>query len=297
MLVVAGGDRTRLDTGSLALALGRRLSESDRRALFVDADATGSRLARRCGRALGAPFSPAARGLPTLIAARDPMRVDALAAHCYSLGARPESLWLLFAPDSAAGGRVAGGWLAERAAELRELDRTRRVIVSVPSWQQFDAVLPLLEHASALVHHKRFAGEGTAEAFAAWLRQAGLSGSAAQLRLLLAEADSPPADDALQRITGLEVIGRLPLISDEKLLRMRFRGRDSSFGTVLAEVTGRLSGVIDATGDPGTVVTSLPQDRLAAPTSATPARTGAGADAEAESESRTRQWRRRDVSA
>ncbi len=160
MLVVAGGDRTRLDTGSVALALARRLSESDRKALLVDADATGSRLARRCGQALGAPFLPATRGLPTLIAARDPMRVDALAAHCYSLGARPESLWLLFAPDSAAGGRVAAGWLTERAAELRELDRTRRVVVSVPSWQQFDTVLSLLEHASALVHHKHFVGEG-----------------------------------------------------------------------------------------------------------------------------------------
>lgn len=293
MLVVAGGDRTRLDTGSLALALARRLGESDRKALFVDADATGSRLARRCGRALGAPFSPATRGLPTLIVARDPMRVDTLAAHCYSLGARPGSLWLLFAPDSAAGGRVAAGWLAERAAELRELDRTRRVVVSVPSWQQVDAVLPLLEHASALVHHRHFAGEGTAEAFAAWLRQAGLSGSAPQLRLLLAEADAPPADGALQRITGLEVIGRLPLISDEKLLRMRFRGRDSSFGTVLADVAGRLSGIIDATGDPGTVVTSLPQDRLAAPTAGTAAGTGTAA----ESGSRPRQRRRRDVSA
>lgn len=297
MLVVAGGDRTRLDTGSVALALARRLGESNRKALFVDADATGSRLARRCGQALGAPFSPATRGLPTLIAARDPLRVDALAAHCYRLGARPESLWLLFAPESSAGGRVAAGWLAERAAELRELDRTRRVVVSVPSWQQFDAVLPLLEHSAALVHHKHFAGEGAAEAFAAWLRQVGLSSAAAQLRLLLAEADPPPDDGALQRITGLEVIGRLPHISDEKLLRMRFRGRDSSFGTILAEVAGRIGGIIDATGDPETVVTSLPQDRLAAPTAGAAAETGTGAGTEAESQSRPRRWRTRDVSA
>ena len=297
MLVVAGGDRTLLDTGSVALALARRLSESDRKALFIDADATGSRLARRCGQALGAPFSPATRGLPTLLAARDPMRVDALGAHCYGLGARPESLWLLLAPESAAGGRVAAGWLADRAAELRELDRTRRVVVSVPGWQHNDAALPLLEHASALVHHQHIAGEEAAATFAARLRQGGLSGSAAQLRLLLVEADHPPADGALQRITGLEVIGRLPLISDEKLLRMRFRSRDSSFGTALTEVAGRLGGVIDATGDPGTVVTSLPQDRLAAPAAGTAAETGTGAGTEAEPESRPRQWRRRDVSA
>ena len=297
MLVVAGGDRTRLDTGSVALALARRLGESDRRTLFVDADATGSRLARRCGQALGAPFSPATRGLPTLIAARDPLRVDALAAHCYSLGGGPESLWLLFAPESAAGGRVAVDWLAERAAELRELDRARRVVVSVPSWQQNEAALPLLRHASALVHHQHFADERAAMAFASLLRQVGLSGSAAQLRLLLAEADPPPADGELRRITGLEVIGRLPLISDEKLLRMRFRGRDSLFGTLLADVAGHLHGIIDAANDPGTVVTSLPQDRLAAPAAETAAETDTGAGQEAESESRPLQWRRRDVSA
>ncbi|MCY3559857.1 MAG: hypothetical protein OXH20_01595 [bacterium] len=34
------------------------------------------------------------------------------------------------------------------------------MVVSVPSWQQFDAVLPLLAHASVLVHHQRFADEG-----------------------------------------------------------------------------------------------------------------------------------------
>ena len=297
MLVVAGGDRTRLDTGSVALALARRLGESDRTALFVDADATGSRLAQRCGQALGAPFSPATRGLPTLVAARDPLRADALGAHCYSLAGGSESLWLLFAPESAAGGRVAAGWLVERADELRQLDRARRVVVSVPSWQQSDTVLPLLKSASTLVHHQHFAGEGAAEAFAAWLQQVGLSGTAAQLRLLLTEADSPPSDGALQRITGLEVIGRLPLISDVKLLRMRFRGRDSAFGTALTEVAGRLGGIVDATGDPGTVVTSLPQDRLVAPTAGTAAEPGAGTGTVAESESRPRQWRRRDVSA
>ena len=109
VLVVAGGDRTRLDTGSVALALARRLAESGRTVLFVDADTTGSRLAARCGGAIGAPFSPATRGLPTLIAARDPLEAEALAAHCYSLSAGAESLWLLFAPDSAAGGCFARG--------------------------------------------------------------------------------------------------------------------------------------------------------------------------------------------
>ena len=288
MLVVAGGDRTRLDTGSVALALARRLGESDRKALFVDADATGSRLARRCGQALGAPFSPATRGLPTLIAARDPMRVDALAAHCYSLSAGPESLWLLFAPESAAGGRVAAGWLAERAAELRELDRTRRVVVSVPSWQQYDTVLPLLKSASTLIHHQRLTNKGAAEALLRRLGSVGLSGAGMRPGVLLVEEQSPLEDGPLQMTTGLRVIGRLPFVADEKVLRMRFRGRDAAFGVSLDGVVSVLAGDGDVAGGTVGSVTALPQSRLVA---------GPVAPAADRPPRLSRQRRTRDVSA
>ena len=285
MLVVVGGDRTRLDTGSLALALARRLSESGRRVLFVDADATGSRLAARCGPAIGASFSPAARGLPTLIAARDPLAAEALAAHCYSLSAGPESLWMLFAPESAAGGRFAAGWLAERVADLRELHRTREVVVSVPSWQHHEAVLPLLRNASVLIHHQRIANEGAAEALARWSGSAGLPTAGNGRSVLLVEADSPLEDARQQMITGMWVVGRVPFLADEKVLRMRFRGRDRAFGASLDAVVGAL-----ADGGPVGSVTALPYSRIA--------------DSEPDSEFEegtqprlSRQRRRRDASA
>ena len=287
MLVVAGGDRTRLDTGSLALALARRLAESGRRVLFVDADTTGSRLAARCGRAIGAPFSPATRGLPTLIAARDPLEAEALAAHCYSLSAGVESLWLLFAPESAAGGRFAAGWLAERVAELRELDRTREVVVSVPSWQQHEEVLPLLRNASALIHHQRIANEGAAEALARWCGTAGLSGAGNAPGVLLVEDGSSLEDGRQQMITGMWVVARVPFLADEKLLRMRFRGRDAAFGA-------SLDALVEALADGGPVgsVTALPYNR--------PADSDSEPDSEPEQETQprlSRQRRRRDVSA
>ena len=283
MLVVAGGDRTRLDTGSLALALARRLSESGRRVLFVDADATGSRLAERSGHAIGAPFSPATRGLPTLIAARDPLQAETLAAHCYSLNAGPESLWLLFAPESAAGGRFTAGWLAERVADLRELDRTREVVVSVPSWQQHDAVLPLLRNASVLIHHQRIANEGAAQALARWSGSVGLPAAGNGRSVLLVEEDSPLEDGPQQMITGMWVVARVPFLADEKVLRMRFRGRDGAFGASLDAVVGAL-----ADGGPAGSVTALPYRRLAV------------SDSEPDQEHRSRlsrQRRRRDVSA
>ena len=264
MLVVAGGDRTRLDTGSVALAFARRLGERVPKLLFVDADATGSRLARRCGQALGAPFSPAIRGLPTLIAARDPLRVDTLAAHCYSLDAGPESLWLLFAPENAAGGRFAAGWLAERVAELREVDRTRRVVVSAPSWQQFDTVRPLLKSASVLVHHQRLRNSGAAEALPRRLVSVGPSGGGKRPGVLLVEEDSPLKDDSLETITGMRVVGRLPFVADEKVLRMRFRGRDAAFGVSLDRVVSALVKDEDAVGGTVGSVTPLPHSRLPA---------------------------------
>ena len=280
MLVVAGGERTRLDTGSVALALARRLGATGAKALLVDADVTAANLARRCGQALGASFSPAVRGLPTLIAAREPLRADALGAHCYSLGTGPAALWVLFAPESAAGGRVAAAWLADRLAELRELDRTRRVVVSAPAWQQRDALWPLVRNASVLLHHQRITGEKAAEALELWLASVGLAPTPQRSPLLLAEDDVPVSDDQLQMITGMRVIARLPFLADEKILRMRLRGRDAAFGASLDKIVAALSD-----GSAGSV-TPLPSSRLALALAAP-----------AEDDTQPRRRRRRDVSA
>ena len=288
MLVVAGGDRTRLDGGALALALARLLAETGDPLLFVDADVTGSMLARRCGAAIGASFSPAERGLPTLIAARDPLRADALAAHCYSIAGGSEPLWLLFAPESAAGGRVAAGWLSERVADLRELDRTRRVVVSLPSWHAHDALLPLLRNASLLVHFQRLKNDKAAEAQALWLESIGLSGPRAPRSVFLLEGEAS-ADGPPEVVRQMQVVGRLPFVAEEKLLRLRFRGRDRIF----ADSLERCCAIVAEAWNGGAIgsVMALPQSP---PAAAEPA---AGTGTEAGLEVPQRRWRRRDVSA
>ena len=238
VLVIAGGDLTRLDAGAVALALARRLGEGGRRLLFVDADVTGSMLARRCGAAIGASFSPAERGLPTLIAARDPLRADALAAHCYSIAGGAEPLWLLFAPESAAGGRFAAGWLAEHIDDLLAIDQQRRVVVSLPSWHSHDTLLPLLRNASLVIHFQRLESDQAAEAQALRLESIGLSGARAPQSVFLLEGEETSADGHPEVIREFRVVGRLPFVAEEKLLRMRFRGRDQTFAESLERCCG-----------------------------------------------------------
>ena len=65
-------------------------------------------------------------------------------------------------------------------------------------------------------------------------------------------------------ITGMRVSGRLPFVADEKVLRMRFRGRDAAFGVSLDRVIGTLAEDGDVAGCAVGSVTALPQSRLSA---------------------------------
>ena len=127
MLTLLAAEGTRLDAGSVGLALSRRWSDAGDRVLFVDADASGSRLAERFGEAVRAEYSPAVRGLPSLIVAREPLTLKLLADHCYSLDASAGLLWALFAPYHPAGAQYAARWLGEHADDLRAVDRERSV--------------------------------------------------------------------------------------------------------------------------------------------------------------------------
>ena len=264
MLVIAGGDRTRLDAGAVALAVARRLSETGRRLLFVDADATGSMLARRCGSAIGSPFAPAECGLPTLIASRDELRADTVAPHCYSIDSAEEPLWMLFAPESAAGGRFAAGWLAERVDDLQELARTRQVIVSAPSWQHHENLLPLLKNALALVLYNHVTNEKAAEALTLWIDSMGLSGAAVKQRMLLIDDESPLENHRVEAVTGIPVVGRLPFTEDEKLLRMRFKGRQAAFAASLDKICLTLDAALSHDVNQIAPVVPLPTNRGAA---------------------------------
>ena len=71
------------DSGSVAVAVARSWALHGRDVLFVDADASGSALAHRLGEATRASFSPATRGLPSLMAARRPITAELLREHCW----------------------------------------------------------------------------------------------------------------------------------------------------------------------------------------------------------------------
>ena len=85
MLAILAAEDARLDAGSVGLALARRWSNHGEPVLLVDADTTGSRLAERFGAARRAEYSPALRGMASLIVAREPLNLKSLADHCYSL--------------------------------------------------------------------------------------------------------------------------------------------------------------------------------------------------------------------
>lgn len=111
-LAVVAASGARVDPGSLGLALARRWSESGEQALFIDADASGARLASRFGAAVQAEFSPALRGLPSLMAARRPLTLALLAEHCYSLDTFPRGCWKRWACGPVIGWR----WRKARTA-------------------------------------------------------------------------------------------------------------------------------------------------------------------------------------
>ena len=244
MLAVVAADGARLDAGSVGLALARRWSDSGESVLFVDADASGSRLAERFGEAVRAEYSPAVRGMPSLIVAREPLTLRLLADHCYSLEASGGSLWALFAPLHPAGAQYAARWLDERAADLAAVDRERRVIVSSSLGRAVDGLEPLLRAVPVVV--VLAAVESAEQAKGLWTlcRDAGLMGFARRHRLLVVDGSSPLDDEAIHAESGLRVAGRLPVIDDDKILRLQGGRRERGFFAVLDKVAARISALM-----------------------------------------------------
>ena len=238
MLAVAAAANARLDPGSLGLALARRWSEAGERVLFIDADASGARLAPRLGKATHSEYSPARRGLPSLMVARQPLTLPLLAEHCYSLDTARGSLWALFAPRHPDGAALASRWLADRADHLGALSAERRVIVSglLGGGTRF---APLL--AAAPVVAALSPVESTDQAKALWTvcRDAGLMGFGRGQRVVVVEGESPLRDDHIAVEAGMQVAGRLPVIDDERLLRLGGR-RDRGLIDTLDEIAKRL---------------------------------------------------------
>ena len=206
----------------------------------MDADAAGSGLAQRLGEADRAEYSPAVRGLPSLMVAREPVTLRLLADHCYSLDTSGGSLWALLAPSHPAGARRAAAWLGESAAGLRAVDVERRVVVSSSLPAAADPVVPLLKAARMVTVLAPVESADAAKALWTACRDAGLHGFDRGLRVLIVEGDSPLGDDDLRTETGMVVAGRLPAVPDDRLLRLQGGRRDRAFIKSLDRISARL---------------------------------------------------------
>ena len=244
MLAVVAAEGARLDAGSVGLGLSRRWSDAGDRVLFVDADASGSRLAQRFGEAVRAEYSPAVRGLPSLIVARERLTLRLLADNCYSLDTSRGSLWALFAPYHPAGAQYAVGWLAERAEDLAAVDRERRVIVSASLRRDANGLGRVLGAAPVVVVLAPVESADAAKALWTRCRDAGLMSFARRHRLLIVEGSSPLDDDEIHAESGLRVAARLPVLDDEKVLRLQGGRRERAFAAVLDKIVARISALM-----------------------------------------------------
>ena len=244
MLALLATEGTRLNAGSVGLALSRRWSDAGDPVLFVDADTSGSRLAERFGEAVRAEYSPAVRGLPSLIVAREPLTLKLLADHCYSLDASAGLLWALFAPYHPAGAQYAARWLGEHADDLRAVDRERSVIVSASLRNAADSLEPLLRAVPVVVVLAAVESADAAKGLWTLCRDAGLMRFARRHRLLIVEGSSPLDDDEIHSESGLRVAGRLPVLDDDKILRLQGGRRERAFAAVLDKITARISALM-----------------------------------------------------
>ena len=244
MLTLLAAEGTRLDAGSVGLALSRRWSDAGDRVLFVDADTSGSRLAERFGEAVRAEYSPAVRGLPSLIVAREPLTLRLLADHCYSLDASGGLLWALFAPYHPAGAQYAARWLGEHAGDLMAVDRERSVVVSASLRNAADSLEPLLEAVPVVVVLAAVESADAAKALWTQCRDAGLMSFGRRHRLLIVEGSSKLDDDEIHAESGLRVAGRLPVLDDDKILRLQGGRRERAFAAVLDKIIARISALM-----------------------------------------------------
>ena len=268
-----------LDAGSVGLGVAGAWSEAGRQVLFVDGDTEGSALADRLGKATRAVYSPAERGLPSLIAARQPLTLKLLADHSFGLGTAEGSLWSLFAPFHPAGAAHAAGWLAERVPELRELDHQRAVLVASGRVGLDSPVLPLLRAARIVVFVAPAQTPEQVTFLGEFCEAAGLARPGRQHGVLVVEGSTTIADGALRSGSGLHVAGRLPVLEDEAVLRGYGGRRERLFtravqdlATGLLRLRDAVAGDADWSPRPDLALVESPPDESPGPAPDEPAR-------------------------
>ena len=238
MLALLAVDGGHLGAGAVGLALARRWSDCGERVLFVDADTSGSRLAERLGTVERAEYSPATRGLPSLVTARRPLTLESVAPHCYSMG--EGALWTLFGPYHPDGGGHAAGWLAGQVGELEDIDRERTVVVASSIRPGGTTLDPLLRVAHVVAVLAPVETREHAKRLWEMLRDAGLLGFERAHRALIVEGDSALDDDELRAEAGMHVAGKLPVVDDDRVLRLQNGRRDRTFSRQLDSIAARL---------------------------------------------------------
>lgn len=276
MLAVVAAPQARLDAGSVGLALARRWCEAGERVIFVDADPAGSRLAQRLGAATHADYSPAARGLPSLIVAREPLTLRLLADHCYSLDTPRGSLWALFGPHHPAGAALAAGWLAERAGDLMAVDPQRRVIVSASLGPGAESLTALLRAAPVVAALAPMPSSEAAEALWTRCRDLGLMRHDRRRRVVMVEGRSPLGDDEIGTETGMRVAGSLPVVDDVKVLLLQGGLRDRGLVSSLDKITARLLALSNLDAADAAPDQQFATDRLRPAVNGSPPEAGSG---------------------
>lgn len=229
MLGIVSAQGAGLDAGSAGLLMTRHWGAAGRPTLLIDADTAGSALAWRLGSVMRTEYSPAERGLPSLIAAHEPLTLKLMAEHCWSLDGAGVSQWVLFAPGHPDGTKYAARWLSERAGELVEINRQRSIIMACSLADGDDDLLALLKLMPRLVLLAPARTCEDVEALQLWCEGSGLlvdspSGTALPRACVAIVGPTALEDDEIEAIAKLPLAGHLPEIDGKKLLGMS-RGR------------------------------------------------------------------------
>ncbi len=285
MLAVVTASRSSLMAGSVGFLLAGRLGGEGAPVALIDADTVGAALHERLGESVRRTFSPAERGLPSLIASREELTLQLLADHSYSIDTAASGaswsirlgqssrrtpspadggpaargaavpLWVLFGPQSREGGRLAVQWLAEHFGALARIDSVRRVVVSVALTATDTAMAALLGRIpAAVVISPVETGESLrglrAELGAAGLLDGGPAAVPGERRPvgLVVEGETSVAHDVISSELGLDVVGSLPATEDYRVLRAARSRRLSSSGERLMRFARQAVGPDAATG-------------------------------------------------
>ena len=240
LVVLVGSQESGHDSGSVAVAVARNWAAHGRDVLFVDADASGSALAHRLGQATRASFSPAIRGLPSLMAARRPLTAELLREHCWRLSAQGNgAVSLLLGPTSIAGARLAATWLSDCTASFLDANEDRHVVVSqtIPLERGQEA---FIRAASAVV---LVAPAGSDEHFDTLCALGESLVAAAEhcSPCLVIDGASERSFEQIRTSTGMHVAGQLDSVPEQVLLRNRPRRRDAKAAQLVDELAARVA--------------------------------------------------------